>query len=148
MDDTEMGSVEVNSGSIQDAEDALDNREGEGMEAVASMLKRTREEQGISLKDAERDTRVPTHYLQFLEGEGDPRMLADILYLIPFLRTYSLFLGLDPAVTIPQFIVGVQKGETLGNVLIPQTRRFFSRTALVLLVLGGLVTLLLLWIAG
>ena len=75
-------------------------------------------------------------------------MLADILYLIPFLRTYSLFLGLDPAVTIPQFIAGVQKGETLGNVLIPQTRRFFSRTALVLLVLGGLVTLLLLWIAG
>jgi cytoskeletal protein RodZ len=117
------------------------------MEEVASMLKRTREEKGISLKDVEAETRVPAHYLQMLEGEGDVRLLADILYLVPFLRTYSMFLGLDPAATVPQFLTAVQKGEGLSPVPIPHPRRFFSRTAIIVLVLIGLVALSLFWLA-
>ena len=117
------------------------------MEEVASMLKRTREEKGISLKDVEAETRVPAHYLQMLEGEGDVRLLADILYLVPFLRTYSMFLGLDPAATVPQFLTAVQKGEGLSPAPIPHPRRFFSRTAIIVLVLTGLVALSLFWLA-
>jgi len=80
-------------------------------EEVAGLLKQTREEKQLSLKDVEASTRIPVHYLQILEGEGDIRLLADTLYLIPFLRTYSAFLELDPAVTVAQFIEGLQKGE-------------------------------------
>ncbi len=115
---------------------------------VADLLKRTREGRGISLKDAETETRIPTHYLQILEGEGDSRLLAEVLYLIPFLRTYSLFLGLDPADTVPQFIAGVQKGEMPSSVLIPQPRRMIPRAALILLLLGGVAVFLFLWSAG
>lgn len=118
------------------------------MEEVASLLKRTREDKGMSLKDVETETRVPTHYLQILEGEGDSRLLADILYLIPFLRTYSLFLGLDPAVTVPQFIITVQKGEALSSLPPAPSRRLFSRTLAIFLVLAVLIALSLLWIVG
>jgi cytoskeletal protein RodZ len=118
------------------------------MEEVASMLKRAREDKGISLKDVETETRVPTHYLQILEGEGDSRLLADVLYLIPFLRTYSLFLGLDPAVTVPQFIVAVQRGATPSSLPPVPSRRFFSRPVFLFLMLAGLLVLSLLWIAS
>lgn len=118
------------------------------MEEVASMLKRAREDRGISLRDVESETRVPTHYLQILEGEGDSRLLADVLYLIPFLRTYSLFLGLDPAVTIPQFIVAVQKGEAFSSLPPAPSRRFFSRPVFIFLILAGLIALALLWIVS
>jgi len=117
------------------------------MEEVASLLKRTREEKGISLKDVEAETRVPAHYLQMLEGEGDTRLLADILYLVPFLRTYSMFLGLDPAATVPQFLTAVQKGEGLGPTLVARPRRFFSRTSIIMLICIGLVALSLFWLA-
>ncbi len=124
------------------------DREGEDMEEVASMLKRTREEKGMSLKDVEAETRVPLHYLQILEGEGDARLLADVLYLIPFLRTYSMFLGLDPAVTVPHFLTAVQKGEGLGAASVARPRRFFSRAAVVALILVGLAALSFLWFTG
>jgi cytoskeleton protein RodZ len=146
MDNAETRVPDFNSGSIPGVEETLG--EGEEMEVVASLLKQSREEKGISLKDAEKETHVPTHYLQILEGEGDPRLLADVLYLIPFLRTYSLFLGLDPALTIPQFIAGIQKGEVPSSVIAPPPRRLFSRATLVVLILVGLVALVLLWVVG
>jgi len=148
MDNAETQVPDFNSGSILGGEDALGHEEGEEMEAVADLLKRSREGKGISLKDVEKEIRVPTHYLQILEGAGDLRLLADVLYLIPFLRTYSLFLGLDPALTIPQFIAGIQKGEAPSNVFIPPPRRLFSRSTFVVLTLVGLVVLFLLWMVG
>ena len=124
-------------------------QEGRGsMDEVTSMLKRAREEKGISLRDAEMETRVPTHYLQILEGEGDPRLLAEELYLIPFLRTYSLFLGLDPAITIPLYIAAVQRGELPSGMPTTFSRRSLSRTALIVLVLAGVVAVLALWFAS
>lgn len=139
---------QVDSSSVQWSERTPAQREEEGMEEVASVLKRTREEKGLSLRDAEAETRVPTHYLQILEGEGDIRLLADVLYLVPFLRTYSLFLGLDPAMTVPQFIAAVQKGEALGSATVPHSRRSFSKKAVLVLILIGLAALSLLWLTG
>src|SRR5690242_4170068 len=101
MNNAETRESDLHRGSIQGREDDQGQREREELAGVADLLKRTREQRGISLKDAEMETRVPTHYLQILEGEGDSRLLAEVLYLIPFLRTYSLFLGLDPAETVP-----------------------------------------------
>jgi len=122
------------------------HREGKGsMDEVANILKHTREEKGLSLRDVEMATRVPTHYLQILEGEGDPRLLAEELYLIPFLRTYSLFLDLDPAITIPQYIAAVQRGELPSGVPTAFSRRSSSKTILIVLALAVLATAFVLW---
>jgi cytoskeletal protein RodZ len=144
--DTHVSNPE--SDSMQEPENIPVLREEEDMGEVASMLKRAREERGLSFKDAETETRVPTHYLQILEGEGDSRLLADVLYLVPFLRTYSLFLGLDPAVTVPQFLTAVQKGDVLGSVPVTHARRSVSRKIIIALILIGLTALSFLWIAG
>jgi len=114
-------------------------------EEVAGLLKQTREEKQLSLKDVQTSTRIPVHYLQILEGEGDARLLAETLYLIPFLRTYSVFLGLDPAVTVAQFIEGMQRGEASEGPKRPQVGPARSRVVVVLLILVGLVVLAVLW---
>jgi cytoskeletal protein RodZ len=138
-----------NSGSTQGEESKHVHGEGKGiMDELASMLKHAREEKGISLQDAEMETRVPAHYLQILEGEGDPRLLAEEFYLVPFLRTYSAFLGLDPAVTIPHFIAAVQKGELVGGIPPTRSRRSMPRIAMIILLVVGLVALSLLWIVS
>jgi cytoskeletal protein RodZ len=118
------------------------------MEEVTGLLKRAREEKGLSLKETEAEARIPAYYLQILEGEGDPRLLADTLYLIPFLRAYAVFLGLDPAALIAQFIAALQKGEIEGEPPPSKPSRLFSRTAVMLLTLAGLAVLSFLWITG
>lgn len=117
-------------------------------EEVAGLLKQAREEKQLSLKDVEASTHVPVYYLQILEGGGDARLLADSLYLIPFLRTYSVFLGLDPSVTITQFIEGVQKGEPTDRQSVPKPGPSRSRVVVALLILAGLVVLSFWWISG
>jgi cytoskeleton protein RodZ len=114
-------------------------------EEVTGLLRRAREEKGLSFKEAEEKTHVPAYYLQILEGEGDPRLLAETLYLIPFLRTYATFLGLDPAVTIAQFIRAMQQGDTPVALPPVKSRRLFARTAVVLLMVIALVALSLWW---
>ncbi len=117
-------------------------------EEVAGLLKQAREEKQLSLKDVEANTHVPVYYLQILEGGGDVRLLADSLYLIPFLRTYSVFLGLDPSVTVSQFIEGMQKGGPTDGQSVPKHGPSRSRVVVALLILAGLVVLSFWWITG
>lgn len=117
-------------------------------EEVAGLLKQAREEKQLSLKDVEASTHVPVYYLQILEGGGDARLLADSLYLIPFLRTYSVFLGLDPSVTVTQFIEGMQKGAPTDGQSVPKPGPSRSRVVVALLILAGLVVLSFWWITG
>ena len=111
---------------------------------VLALLKRTREEKGVSLQETEAATRIPVHYLRMLEGDGDERLLADALYLIPFLRTYSAFLALDPAHTVAQFISLMHQKEKADEAVIHsphQSSRFGIASfviALLLILLGFL----------
>jgi cytoskeletal protein RodZ len=116
------------------------------MDEVAGLLKQAREEKQLSLKDVEATTHIPAHYLQILEGGGDARLLADSLYLIPFLRSYSVFLGLDPSVTVTQFIEGMQKGEPTEGQVISRAASSFSRVVVVLLLLAGLAAVSFWWV--
>lgn len=118
------------------------------MGEVAGILKRAREEKGLSVKEAETGARVPAHYLQILEGEGNPHLLGDALYLVPFLRSYSIFLGLDPAVTVAQFIAAMQKGENQIGSTPLKPGRFSFRIVIVLFIVVGIAALSFLWIAG
>ena len=79
--------------------------------AVSLLLQHSREAKGLSLREAEAATRIPVHYLRLLEGKGDTRVLSDALYLVPFLRTYAVFLGLDPSETTAQFIQSIHGKE-------------------------------------
>jgi cytoskeleton protein RodZ len=114
-------------------------------EEVTGLLRRAREEKGLSFEEAEEKTHVPMYYLQILEGEGDPRLLAETLYLIPFLRTYATFLGLDPAVTVAQFIRAMQQGDTPVALPPARSRRLFARASVVLLMVIVLAVLSLWW---
>jgi cytoskeletal protein RodZ len=58
-------------------------------------LRDAREDLGVSLADAERETRINRRYLEALETEDDSAM-PPAVYTRGFIRTYSQYLGLNP----------------------------------------------------
>jgi cytoskeletal protein RodZ len=113
---------------------------------VASVLKQARQEKGLSLEDVEISTRIPIYYLELLEGQGDPRVVGESAYLIPFLRGYSDFLGLDPAVMVAHFVNAIQSGNVLSEV--PRRKIGGTGAFIALLLLAGLGVVLFLWLTG
>ena len=65
------------------------------MGELGSRLVRVREARGLTLEDAERDTRISRRYLEALEAEQFEVIPAPV-YARGFLRSYSQYLGLDP----------------------------------------------------
>ena len=65
------------------------------MGTFGQALRDAREDLGVSLADAERETRINRRYLEALESEDDSAM-PPAVYTRGFIRTYSLYLGLDP----------------------------------------------------
>lgn len=61
---------------------------------IGPLLAKARERQGLSLKEAERSTRIRSRYLEGLEREN-PRELPGRGYVQGFLKSYAEFLGLD-----------------------------------------------------
>ncbi len=81
------------------------------MESMSTSLKKVRESQGYSRDEIARSTRIPLHYIEFLEGEDVRAGLSDPLYLVPFLRTYADFLGLDASKTVSQYLVDLPRSS-------------------------------------
>lgn len=67
---------------------------GDTMREIGELLRRTREEKGLSLKDVQVETKIRTRYLEALE-HGDDSVVPGEVYFRSFLRTYANFLGLD-----------------------------------------------------
>ncbi|MFP5309066.1 MAG: helix-turn-helix domain-containing protein [Actinomycetes bacterium] len=63
---------------------------------IGAALRAAREEQGRTIEEAARDTRVRSDYLRALEAEEFGVLGGDV-YAKGFLSTYARFLGLDPA---------------------------------------------------
>lgn len=80
------------------------------MENLAALLRQTRENKRLTLKDVETATRIPTVYLRVLEG-GDG-LMSDQVYLMPFLRTYAKFLEMDTNAVVTQFVSELQRGNS------------------------------------
>jgi transcriptional regulator with XRE-family HTH domain len=72
------------------------------MGELGSLLTRAREARGLTIEDAERDTRISRRYLQALEAEHFEVIPAPV-YARGFLRSYSQYLGLDPSETLALF---------------------------------------------
>jgi transcriptional regulator with XRE-family HTH domain len=65
------------------------------MGTFGETLRQARDELGATLAEAERETRINRRYLAALENE-DELALPGGVYTRGFIRTYSLYLGLDP----------------------------------------------------
>jgi transcriptional regulator with XRE-family HTH domain len=72
------------------------------MGELGQRLVRAREARGLTLEDAERDTRISRRYLEALESEQFEVIPAPV-YARGFLRSYSQYLGLDPQQTVALF---------------------------------------------
>jgi len=65
------------------------------MGELGELLRKTREEKGLSLAQVEEAIRIRSAYLQALEDEAYERLPAPV-YVRGFLKNYALYLGLDP----------------------------------------------------
>jgi cytoskeleton protein RodZ len=81
---------------------------------IASVLRRAREERGLSLEDAAADAGIPLRYARLLEGEdaGSSVGISDELYLIPFFRRYARFLGMNPEDMVTDLVGEVESVGT------------------------------------
>lgn len=75
---------------------------GARVEEIGSQLKQAREAKGLSLAQAEEETKIRRKYLAALE-QGLVDELPGEVYLKGFLRSYANFLGLDGAGLVEQY---------------------------------------------
>lgn len=72
------------------------------MKKLGEQLYNSRNKKGISLEQAAESTRIRYEYLDALE-RGDYKELPADVYTKGFIRNYSIFLGLNPEVTLALF---------------------------------------------
>jgi cytoskeleton protein RodZ len=80
--------------------------------SLGSFLIEARKQRGLSADEVVQQTRLPAHYVRMIEND-DYKLIADQLYLLPFLRRYADFLGLDSEEVATRFIREVQRAD--GN---------------------------------
>jgi cytoskeletal protein RodZ len=84
---------------------------GPGERPVGQLLIEARTQRGLSAADITAQTRIPPLYLKAIETDNYG-LISDQLYLLPFLRRYATFVGLDPEDIASRFIQSVQRAET------------------------------------
>jgi cytoskeleton protein RodZ len=66
------------------------------------LLQQARAYKGVSLREAERETRIPRRHLSALEQE-EFHQLPPLIYARGIVRNYAQYLGLDPVSTLARF---------------------------------------------
>jgi len=110
---------------------------------LGETLRRARQARGITVEDAERAIRIPRRYLEALEQEEFSILPAPV-YARGFLRSYSGYLGLNPAELMPFFPVGhvdEPQLEPLPEVSRPRT--WSMSGVLAVAVVGALILLVI-----
>jgi cytoskeleton protein RodZ len=79
---------------------------------VGHRLREARQDRGLSLGDVERQTRIPSQYLQAMEADQFGIIPAPV-YARGFLRNYARFLGLDEN----ELLAGLALGDPQPGVL-------------------------------
>jgi cytoskeleton protein RodZ len=82
--------------------------------SIGALLRQAREAQEISIREVSERIRIPVKYLTMLEA-NDYGSIADELYLLPFVRSYADFLGLQSGALSARFLRGIQPVEKPGN---------------------------------
>jgi cytoskeleton protein RodZ len=78
---------------------------------LGQMITEARERKGLTREQVVTDAHLPAHYVKMIESDSYG-MISDQLYLVPFLRRYATFLGLDAEEVASRFVRDVQRTET------------------------------------
>jgi len=114
------------------------------MGELGDLLRRSREDEGLSLAQAEEATRIRREFLQALEDEEFARLPAPV-YVKGFLRNYATYLGLDPQQVLALYagpgseIEPMAPPAMLDEPLEPLSLRRFWPVSLVVLAIAILV---------
>jgi cytoskeletal protein RodZ len=81
---------------------------------VGKFLTEARKSGGFTPEQVAAETHIPSHYIKAIETD-DYGMISDQLYLLPFLRRYAAFLGLDPEDIASRFVRDVQRAESTSS---------------------------------
>lgn len=113
--------------------------------SIGELLRKAREERGLTPEQAAYQCKVPLRLLQALETD-DYRMLPDPVYLIRFLHEYALMLRLDPTELESEFRSAIRRppGPSLATVAskpapIPIPWKHVLWTAAAILIVAPLV---------
>lgn len=79
--------------------------------SLGKLLTEARKNGGFTSEQVSAETHIPPHYIKAIETD-DYGMISDQLYLLPFLRRYAAFIGLDPEDVASRFVREVQKAES------------------------------------
>ena len=80
-------------------------------QSLSQFLVQVRERRGFTRDQIVADAHVPLLYLKMIESD-DYNLISDRLYLIPFIRKYATFLGLDPEDIASRFVSDMQHAES------------------------------------
>ena len=87
--------------------------EANGAESEPSLghvITEARERKGLTREQVATEAHLPPHYVKMIETDSYDQ-ISDRLYLVPFLRRYATFLGLDAEEIASRFVSNVQHAE-------------------------------------
>src|SRR5436305_12871139 len=76
--------------------------QGSEVQELGQLLREARERKGVTLADAQQATKIRLSFLQALEKE-DFSVLPPPFYIRGFIKTYAVYLNLDPRSTVQLF---------------------------------------------
>src|SRR5271156_7016638 len=79
-------------------------------QSLGQLITETRERKGLTREQVAIDAHLPPHYIKMIETDSYD-LISDRLYLVPFLRRYAAFLGLDAEEIASRFVSTVQHAE-------------------------------------
>jgi cytoskeleton protein RodZ len=83
---------------------------GDAGPSLRQLITEARERKGMTRDQVATEAHLPVHYLKMIETDSYD-MISDRLYLVPFLRRYATFLGLDAEEIASRFVSNVQHAE-------------------------------------
>ncbi len=93
---------------LQPADFGADGAEAEP--SLGHVITETRERKGLTREQVATEAHLPPHYVKMIETDSYD-LISDRLYLVPFLRRYATFLGLDAEEIASRFVSDVQHAE-------------------------------------
>jgi cytoskeleton protein RodZ len=94
---------------------------------IGAELAAKRGERGLSIDQVAASTRIRAEHLRALEADDYAQFPAPV-YAKGYLRTYAVFLGLDPAELVAQIPVNVHSPDLAVKVMEKEPRRGFAIT--------------------
>ena len=129
---------------IQAAESAANGVDAEP--SLGRLITEARERKGLTREQVATEAHLPPHYVKMIESDSYD-LISDRLYLVPFLRRYASFLGLDAEEIASRFVSNVQHAEAnvvrISQEITMVERKPRSGRRFVFAILLGAVVLLL-----